>query len=192
MKYKGTIIRSAAIASIAVLSILIGFAYQAIWHRIDLKEYPREFSEFVEKYSKEYGVSEDVIYAVIKYKSNFVSNSVRDDGGIGLMGIRPSDFEWLLSLTKEDLTNGILYDPETNVRYGAYMISYLYNVYGKWTSVYAALLSDKETVDSWMADDKNLDKDGYLIKIPDEDVSSKVDNLAEISNKYRKLYYSEE
>ena len=192
MKYKTTIIRSAVIISIAAAAVMIGFAYQAIWHRIDLKNYPRDFSEYVEKYSDEYGVSENVIYAVIKYKSNFSSNAVGDDGGIGLMGIKPDDFNWLLSITKEDLAKGILYDPETNIRYGTYMISYLYNNYGKWAPVYASIVSDRQTVENWISDESKLDENGYLAKIPDEKISSRVDDLSDNAEKYKELYYDEE
>ena len=49
------------------------------------KIYPREYSEYVEKYSAEFGVPESIIYAVIKAESNFNKNVVSTSGAIGLM-----------------------------------------------------------------------------------------------------------
>ena len=58
MRIKNTIIHSLVIITILLLSILSGSIYQAVWHRIDLKNHPREYTEYVQKYSAEYGVPE--------------------------------------------------------------------------------------------------------------------------------------
>jgi len=103
MKYKNAAQRSAVIIVIILLSVLIGYIYHIIWHNIDLKNHPREYSEFVVKYSQQYGVPEYIVYAVILRESNFKSNYLSEDGRIGLMQISPDKFRWLLSLTKEEL-----------------------------------------------------------------------------------------
>lgn len=51
MLQKKAIVRSIVIISILVLSILFGLLVQVIWNAIDRSAYPREFSEYVEKYS---------------------------------------------------------------------------------------------------------------------------------------------
>lgn len=188
MKYRKALIRSAVIASIIVLSLAVGFVIQTAAHRSDLKKYPRDFSEFVGKYAEEYGVPEDVIYAVIKYKSDFQSNYVAPDTGVGLTGLTPEEFSGLLSVTREDLTDGILYDPETNIRYGTMWLSGLYTSYGRWEQVYAAVASDRATVDAWRKDPTLLGDMGKLT-IPDGGVASEVEKLTSIAQKYRELYY---
>ena len=188
MKYRKALLRSAVIAIILVLSIAVGFIWQAIVHRVDLNKHPREFAEFVERYAAEYGVPEEVIYAVIKYKSDFRSNYVGDDTGVGLTGLRPVDFTSLLSITREDLTDGILYDPETNVRYGTMYLSILYSVYGRWEQVYAAVATDRQTVDAWREDPALLGEMGKL-KIPDAAVAAEVEKLESIAQKYKELYF---
>ena len=188
MKMKKALLRSAIIVAIILLSVGIGLISQTIGHRVALKKYPREFSSFVEKYAGESGVPEDVVYGVIKYVSGFSSNHVGEDGGIGLMGITPEVFEKLLSETKEELTEGILYDPETNIRYGAIYLSELYNSYGRWEQVYAAVVAGEDTVNGWRADPSLLGDKGQL-KIPDKGVAAQVKDISKIVGKYKDLYY---
>ncbi|MBE6569222.1 MAG: lytic transglycosylase domain-containing protein [Ruminococcaceae bacterium] len=190
MRFKNTIIRSIVIITILVLSLICGSIYQAVWHRIDLNNHPREYTEFVEKYAVQYGVPEYIVYAVIKNESDFSSNKLSEDGEIGLMQISPKTFEWLLTLTKENLDKGILYDPETNIRYGTYMLSYLFTEYSRWTTVFAIYDAGENTVNEWMEDPTLVDDIGNLKKIPDKDVDEYVKSVEETMEIYQKLYYS--
>ena len=187
MSYKKALLRSAVIAVILALSVAVGFIWQAISRNMDLKKYPREFSEFVSRYSEEFGVPEEVIYAVIKYKSDFQSNYVGDDTGLGLTGLKPAEFTRLLSVTREDLTDGILYDPETNIRYGTMYLSNLYNSYGRWEQVFAAVASSREAIDLWREDPELLGEMGKLT-IPDDSVAAEAKKLEGIRDKYKTLY----
>ena len=190
MRLKNTVVRSVVIITILCLSLGIGFVYQTIWHKIDLQNHPRDFSEYVVKYSEEYGVPEYILYAVIKTESNFESNRLSETGEIGLMQISPETFDWLLTLTKEDQDAGILYDPETNVRYGAYMLSYLYTEYSRWNTVFAILEAGQDTVDAWMLDRDLVDELGNLVEFPDEDTENYVNQVNETMEVYRSLYYT--
>ena len=106
MKLRNTIVRSVVIIVILCLAMLCGLVYQSVWHRIDLKNHPRDFSEYVTRYSAEYGVPEYILYAVIKTESNFESNKLSEDGEIGLMQLSPETFDWLTTMTKEDKDAG--------------------------------------------------------------------------------------
>jgi len=191
MKIKNAAKRSLIIIVILVLSIIIGYLYHQIWHNIDLKNHPRTYSEFVEKYAADYGVPEHIVYSVIHTQSSFQSNKVSDDGKIGLMQISPETFEWLTTLTKEELDYGILYDPDTNIKYGTYMLSYLFTKYGRWKTVFAAYEDGIDTVNVWLQDSNNLDSNGNLAKIPSKSTSATVAEIEDSMNVYYKLYYEE-
>ena len=90
-------------------------------------------------------------------------------------------------MTREDLTDGILYDPETNIRYGAMYLSTLYSSYGRWEQVFAAVASSREAVDIWRGDPELMGEMGKL-KIPDESVAAEVEKLESIAEKYKSLY----
>lgn len=190
MKFKSAAQRSAVIVIILILSMLIGYTYQKIGYEIDLKNHPREYTEYVAKYSAEYGVPEYIIYGLILYESDFKSNYVSEDGEIGLMQLSPETFEWMLSITKENLESGILYDPETNIQYGTYLLSYWYTEYNRWNTVLAMYLTDEEIVRDWMNNPENVDANGNLSVIPDEKVAEDVAAIEEKLEMYKKLYYN--
>ena len=175
MRFRDTARKSAVIIAILLLALLCGYIYQLIGHRSDLKKHPREYQQLVEKYAAEYGVPEQVIYATVLNQSGFSSNRVSDDGRIGLMQLSPETFRWLTSMTKENLEAGILYDPETNIKYGAYMMSYLYTKYNRWKTVVAIMVTDEKTVTGWTEHAEYTDEHGNLTEIPDKAAASKAD-----------------
>ncbi|MBQ7599614.1 MAG: transglycosylase SLT domain-containing protein, partial [Clostridia bacterium] len=91
--------------------------------------------------------------------------------------------------TKEELEPGMLYDPDTNIRYGTYMLSYLYTHYNRWEAVYAAFKAGHDTVDVWLSTPSLCDDKGNLKVIPDNDADRFVRNVKNDSDKYRTLYY---
>ena len=156
---------------------------------MDRASHPRDYSDYVSKYSREYGVPEYIIYAVIKTESGFDSSAVSSDGAIGLMQIMPSTFEWLTDINDDDYQKGMLYDPETNIKYGTYYLSYLYGIYARWPTVYAAYNAGPSAVDGWLVDGK-YSKDGMSLDyIPYEETRGYVASVEKASELYQRLYY---
>ena len=94
------------------------------------------------------------------------------------------------SLTKEDLETGILYDPETNIRYGTYYLSLLYSEFQVWDTVYAAYNAGRGKVNEWLSDER-YDNHGRLKNIPYKETAEYVEKVKNRSATYEKLYYSE-
>ncbi len=189
MKYKKALVRSAVIISILLLSVLTGFLFQFIWDKVDRANYPRDYSEYVEQYARQYGVPEAVVYAVIKTESSFSSGAVSDAGAVGLMQIMPDTFNWLMTMTKESLEAGMLYDPATNIKYGTYYLSYLYLRYNSWDEVFAAYNAGHGNVDEWLEDEQYTNKDGKLSHIPFEETKNYVKKVNNAIDVYKRLYY---
>lgn len=188
MKLSKTITTSIVIVVIIILSIVIGFITQSIITNAERNQYPKEFSELVEEYSYEYGVPEYVVYSIIKVESDFDSGLVGEGGAVGLMQIKRDTFMKLTTSRTENLDPAMLYDPETNIDYGAYYLSVLYVRYGSWKEVYSAYFKGTDVVDEWLKDEKLCDKNGKLAIIPDRDTEEYAKLLLKTNEKYKSLY----
>ena len=85
---------------------------------------------------------------------------------------------------------GMLYDPATNLRAGAALLSELYRRYGVWETVYAAYFAGEAQVDLWLADPELVNEQGRLQSIPDKATAKYVKQTVKATELYEKLYYS--
>ncbi len=178
-----------------ILGILVVAALVAtLWERVDdaflRKTYPQKYAESVEKYAAEYDVPESVVYAVIKTESGFTPDAVSLKGAIGLMQITPDTFDWLCSKTGDEANSLLLYEPDTNIRYGTYFLSLLHNEYKAWDTVYAAYNAGRGRVNSWLASEE-YNNNGRLKDIPYEETASYVKKVEKAQSVYARLYYGE-
>lgn len=188
---KKTLLRSLAIILIIIVSVLAGLIIDNICDSIDRRTHPRTYAEYVEKYSRMYGVPEEVIFATIRTESNFVSNAVSSAGAVGLMQLMPDTFLWLCEKNGEELDAGMLYDPETNIRYGTYYLAYLYSEFGLWETVYAAYNCGPGRVKEWQTNEDYADENGVLINIPFKETAGYVKKVSKTVAIYKKLYKEE-
>ena len=66
----------------------------------------------------------------------------------------------------ERLDSALIYDPETNIKYGACMLARLFDYYGNWDTAFAAYNAGMGTVNGWLGDSRYSDGDGRLTNIP--------------------------
>lgn len=180
-----------AVLAVIVFAILFGFLLDLIITRIEYSVYkkPEEISSFVEKYSDEYDVPQHIIYAVIKAESGFDPEARSGVGAIGLMQMMPSTFEDMTdNHLKEYLDSSALYDPETNIRYGTYYLSYLYKMFGNWDVVYAAYNGGLGKVKAWLEDERYSPDGKTLRQIPIDETREYVKRVSKNIEKYDELY----
>lgn len=193
MDFKKAALRSALIIGIIAVSVLIGIAYQNISVKVEKSHYPVKFEESVKKYSDDYGVPEFVIYAVIKCESDFNSALLSDSGNIGLMQVSPETLEKYKGNLKDNYDTGMLYDPDTNIKYGTYRLSKMYIKLGTWKSVYAAMAAGEEQVEAWLLDKEVSDigekTKPFLRDIPDRETEKFVNRLSKTAELYKSLYF---
>lgn len=82
-KYLRLFAAAAALISVFVLSLSV---LRAV--------YPRKYSEYVSEYASLYGISENLVYAIIKCESGFNPYSCSGAGAVGLMQITPDTLSW--------------------------------------------------------------------------------------------------
>ena len=150
------------------------------------REYPLAYTDAVELASEKYHISPEILYAVIRTESGFDPNAVSHAGACGLMQITPDTYDWLL-YTRKESDRGDLFDPYTNVEYGAYFLAYLHRRFKSWDTAFAAYNAGMNRVSEWLLDD-SISKNGRLVNIPYAETDNyvkKVNNAIEI---YRNLY----
>lgn len=175
---------------IAALSILCGLAAAHFADRLDRARYPQKYTDIVEKYADVYKVPRDICYAVIRTESGFDPTAVSSAGAVGLMQMMPATFADLTARTGENYETGMLYDPDTSIRYGVYYLSMLYARYGVWDTAFAAYNCGMGRVDGWIAEGK-VDENGKLTGIPLEETANYVTRVNRAIEKYEKLYNNE-
>ena len=119
------------LALLLVLALAGTLLFSAFRDKIEHWEYPQRFTEYVEYYAGKYGIDPMILYAFIRTESNFDPNADSDAGARGLMQITEVTFDWIKMkiAPKESLTFDDLYDPETNIRFGSYFVSYCLDRY---------------------------------------------------------------
>lgn len=167
----------------AAAAVLFGFK------TIERQMHPIKYEEFVERYSREYGIDKYFVYAVIKTESGFRPDAVSSLGARGLMQIMEQTFDWLkYKQSDEDTLYLDMFDPETNIRYGCYLLGYLVDEFGSEETAAAAYHAGRGIVNEWLCD-KNYSADGiHLDEIPISDTAHYVNKIKKAKAVYVSLY----
>ena len=183
MKYSKLIISLLLLAAFAVGAFLtVGW--------IQRSRYPRDYSEYVEKYSDEYSVPQSLVYAVIRTESSFKKDAVSRAGAVGLMQITPDTFSWLSRIMEIEEKPELIDDPETNIKYGVYYLRYLYERYGSysWETACAGYNAGHNRVSGWL-EDSRYSSDGKTLKeIPIGETRGYIEKVFSAKEKYESLY----
>ena len=118
----------------------------------------KKYSNFVLKYAKEYKLDSSLVYAIIKTESNFDKKAISKSGALGLMQIIPSTAKWIAEELKEEYSKDNMFDAETNIRYGCYYLSYLFERFKKMDIVVCAYNAGETVVNRWLDDTGDLDR----------------------------------
>ena len=120
---------------------------------------------FVTASAAEFDVPVAMILAVIRSESDFHHDATSPVGAKGLMQLMPQTFSWLCDELQEPLGAEKITDPETNVRFGTYYLSYLLKKFGSWRVALAAYNAGEGRVSEWL-NDPSLALGGTLRRIP--------------------------
>lgn len=130
----------------------------------------------IEKYAQEYGVNPSFVSAIIKCESSYRADAVSRVEARGLMQIMPDTGVWMAQRLKiNNYRPDMLFDPETNIRFGTAYLAYLSDIFsGSPVMVAAAFHAGDNNVKRWalnLAQDK---KTIELEQIPTSDTKSYV------------------
>lgn len=175
--------------AIAIILILILCVTGAVACRSVLKTlYPHKYADIVEKYSAQYDVDADLVYAVIRTESSFRTDAGSEVGAAGLMQIMPDTFEWLCMRMDEQASFSDLYDPDTAIRFGTYLLHLLLDEFGDTRTALAAYHAGRGRVGEWLRD-ASVSPDGKTLRnIPYRDTAHYVQKVDRAMTMYKKIY----
>ncbi len=126
----------------------------AWWARI---WYPLRYSTIVRAHAHNYDLNPALLAAVIDEESKFRADAKSSAGAVGLMQLLPDTAKGIAIHTGgSKFVTSDLYDPEINVRYGAWYLHHLLQKYRDERLALAAYNAGQQNVDSWRAEGKDI------------------------------------
>jgi soluble lytic murein transglycosylase len=119
--------------------------------------YPLHYSEYIRVHAKEHKLDPALMAAVIYQESKFRAAVESSSGAIGLMQLTPSTARGIAIRTGGNaFKTSDLYDPEINIRYGAWYLDNLFAKYHDERLVLAAYNAGQGNVDKWLAHGESI------------------------------------
>jgi soluble lytic murein transglycosylase len=143
------IVALAAVAAVAGVAAYLWFAPPDAVQRI---RYPLHYRPIVTGHARNYHLDPALLAAVIDAESKFRADARSSSGAIGLMQLLPTTAHGIAVHTGGTrFRTADLYDPELNVRYGAWYLRHLLDRYGDERTALAAYNAGQFNVDHWLA-----------------------------------------
>jgi soluble lytic murein transglycosylase len=176
-------------AALSVLLVLAavgaGFAYvqqtNPGWY--ERLRYPLSYEHIVVGHAENYDLDPALLAAVIYRESKFNPRARSGSGAMGLMQLLPTTAKGIAVHTggsRFRVTD--LYDPEINIRYGAFYLRRLLTKYGDTRLALAAYNAGQANVDGWLAEGKEIEF---------AETREYVDSVLELRDVYARAYADE-
>lgn len=110
-----------------VLIIMVGIVYASVYFTLNRNH--EQFIPLIEKYSKEVGLDEELVAAIIKVESGFNPKAKSNMDAVGLMQLLPDTAKWMAEKLEIEFSEEDLLDPEKNIRLGTNYFKYLFDMY---------------------------------------------------------------
>jgi soluble lytic murein transglycosylase len=145
--------------------------------------YPLRYEQIVRGHARNYSLDPALLAAVIYQESKFEADARSKSGAIGLMQLLPDTAKGIAIHTGgTQFRVSDLYDPEINVRYGAWYLRHLIEKYDNEQTALAAYNAGQNNVDRWR-------RDGRGIQF--SETRAYVDRVEELKEIYRRAYGDE-
>jgi soluble lytic murein transglycosylase len=150
--------RIVVVAAIAVAGVGT-FAYlqraePSWWARV---WYPLKYESIVRGHADHYRLEPALLAAVIEQESKFRPDAESPTGAIGLMQLQPDTAKGIALRTGgHKFVVSDLYDPEINIRYGAWYLRHLLDKYEDERTALAAYNAGQANVNEWIDEHKGI------------------------------------
>ncbi|MFA5103832.1 MAG: transglycosylase SLT domain-containing protein [Candidatus Margulisiibacteriota bacterium] len=155
--------------------------------------YPRRYGEFVDKYCEQFGVEPSLMYALIREESRFNPRGLSRTMAHGLTQIMPSTGRGIArNLGIRHYNTSRLFEPELNVKMGAYYLSQqLKRFNGDKHLALASYNGGSGNVRRWVRKNGYSDIDEFVENIPYKETRGYVKKVLESYWQYKRIYETE-
>lgn len=155
----------------AAESMMRGYIAQRIQERAEAQQrvieaYPLVYRDLIEQYALENNLQPAYVAAIILNESSYRTDAESSVGARGLMQLMPDTAQWIAGkLDVENYSFAMMYDAETNLRFGTWYLGYLGKLFqGDPTLVACAFHAGQGEVRGWLSD-PSLSADGVTIQL---------------------------
>lgn len=175
-------------AWLAVWLVLAGLVFNSrIFWRLF---FPLHYQPLLERYGNEYQVDPLLLAAVIRAESKYHPRARSAAGALGLMQIVPETGAWAAEkLGLAGFAADKLFDPETNIRIGAWYLRDLFDEFhGNIVLALAAYNSGRGNVRGWLAAQKERQGSFTIENIPFPETRTYVRKVLRNYHWYKRIY----
>lgn len=159
------------------------------WDKVLRIIYKTDYSEYVENYSKEYGVDPLLVYSIIKAESNFVADVTSKKGACGLMQLMDNTAQEVAKNELIEYKSGTtLFNPKENIKIGIKYYSDLKHIFKNDEVALAAYNAGLGNVTQWINDGLIKDDGTDIENIPYKETNTYVRKILKDYRIYKKLY----
>lgn len=179
------------VAALCVLLVLCALSAGDGARALGRFAYPQRYSEYVTYYAQKYEIDPNIVYSIIRTESGFDPAAQSDAGARGLMQMTEDTFDWVKTKIAPTEAVGFddLYDPETSVRFGTYLLAVCLARYGGDLSTAAAAYhSGIGQVDALLEDARYSSDGQTLFSFPYRQMNHYVNKVNASYQRYCSLY----
>ena len=169
------------VALAAVVAAALGYVLRTSPPWYERIRYPLHYSEYIRVHAEAHHLDPALMAAVIYQESKFQPSVESSSGAIGLMQLTPDTARGIAIRTGGNaFRTSDLYNPEINIRYGAWYLDNLFAKYHDERLVLAAYNAGQGNVDRWRAH-------GQSIQFPE--TRAYVSRVEHLQHVYKKAWH---
>ena len=152
--------------------------------------YPKAYSNYVEKYAKDYSVPNELVWGIMRAESHYRKDAISPVGALGLMQVMPFTGYRVASLLGEkDFQPRQLLEPNNAIRMGSRYLSRLMDKFDNTIPLVAAgYNAGPHRVNNWLASFGHLETDEFIEHIPFLETRNYVKKVVSNCYVYSHLY----
>lgn len=177
------------IAQVVSVLLVLFLLFSLVAYVSAKRMFPMKYQETVQQVSKETGISESLLYAVIHTESGFRPEAESHLGARGLMQLTEDTYDWV-KFRKKQTTGEYtdLFIPEVNIQYGAWLLELLTQEFVTETAVLSAYHAGWGNVKKWLGNTEYSSDGKNITKIPFRDTAHYVHKVQRAQRIYQLLY----